>query len=780
MRRGLREYGGVGLVYAAGTALLTHPMLGKWSDHLFGDGDSYFVPWILAWVFHWLGHPDSALFDANIFYPAPNSLAFSEYFLSVQLLFAPAYYLSGNPVLAYNLVLLLSFVLSGLTMYAFVRDLTHDAVAAGISGFIFAFAPVRFAHYPHLQILMIWWSPLALLFLERYLRGRSWADFVTFSVVVWLQFFSSFYLGMYLVTMAVVRLLGAAWRDRAVLWSRQAVAKGAFFAAGSLAVLTPVVWPYVEVGRQWRYARSLRENVYASAELSSYLTVFPGNYVYGNLLSRFAYLSWPKPLFLGFLTMALTLLGAWVALRRPAGVPTGLVSAGRAYLAIGVLAFVLSLGPMLIWRGQVTDVPLPYAVFYALVPGYKVMRSPARLGLWVGLTVAVLAGLGCHWLRDRLRSRARRPALDRLVQGGAVGLAAVVVGLESYTPVAPVPVAVNDGIPAIYRFLAREDDRSPLIELPMPKTAGMEVVHWPETTRTYYSIYHRRPMVNGYSGFTPPSFDEIAAVANQGPRPQVIRALTALGVRTLVLHLDEMDEAERQAWQGADLSRLGLREVARFGTDVALKSALELGPEAGLTAAVDLPRAVTAGVQLPVSLLLASASVDRPWVDRTLRRWLDVEVRWSRDATGPSATSRATISLPLFVFQQPPASLAIPVTAPTTGGTYAVVVSSALFSASARVEVAARTTLPGSTEPDRRISLSAEGQSPWPGTSFDGTAARTCGPGPSTRLVGRVFPRLHATLRHDILRIPYTHLILEGSPMTVLAPAHAPSPPGGR
>src|SRR5262249_17694175 len=29
-------------------------------------------------------------------------------------------------------------------------------------------------------------------------------------------------------------------------------------------------------------------------------------------------------------------------------------------------------------------------------------------------------------------------------------------------------------------------------------------------------------------------------------------------------------------------------------------------------------------------------------------------------------------------------------------------------------------------------------------------------------LVGRVFPRLHATLRHDILRIPYTHLILEG------------------
>jgi len=284
-------------------------------------------------------------------------------------------------------------------------------------------------------------------------------------------------------------------------------------------------------------------------------------------------------------------------------------------------------------------------------------------------------------------------------------------------------------------------------------------------------------MVNGYSGFTPPSFDEIAAVANQGPRPQVIRALAALGVRTLVLHLDEMDEAEQQAWQGADLARLGLREVARFGTDVALRSAVELGPEAGLTAAVDLPRAVMAGVRLPVSLLLSSASADQPWVDRKLRRWLDVDVRWSRDATGPSATSRATIALPLFVFQQAPASRAIPVTVPATNGVYAVVVSSALFSASARVEVAARTALPGSTEPDRRISLAATGGR---GPVGGGTPPPPITVTPSP-LPGRERGRTRDGQRRSVgsagLAVGQG---IEDSPMTVLAPDRAQSSPGGR
>ncbi|MFQ5873713.1 MAG: hypothetical protein ACE5JL_07915 [Dehalococcoidia bacterium] len=674
------------LLYSVTTILLTHPMMGKWADHLFGDGDSYFLPWVLAWVFHAARHSPSTFFHANIFYPAPNSLAFSEHHLSAQLLFAPVYYVSDNPVLAYNLVLLLSFVLSGLTMFALVRDLTRDTMAALVSGFVFAFAPVHFVYYPHLQILLIWWSPLALLFLERYIRRRSWRNFILFSGMFWLQCLSSVYFGLYLATMAFFRLLYAAWRDRDLIWSRQMAVRGAFLAVGTAAVLTPVVLPYFQVSRQWQYTRTLGENIGSSAQLTSYLNAFPGNYLYGDLLSNFSYLGWPKYLFTGFLPIALALLGVWAVFRRSDHVPKSLVGAGRVYLILGAAALVLSLGPFFTWRGQVTSMPLPYIIFYYLAPGYQAMRIPARFGLWVGLTLSVLAGVGYHWLRKEIASRFLRRELLRFVQGATIVLVLVTLAMESYTPFSPNPVPVNEKIPAVYRFLATEDDRSPLIELPVPKR--MDVIHWQEAKRTYYSIYHRRPMVNGYSGFIPPSFEEIVTLANDGPRLHVIKALAALGVRTIVLHLGEMSDPERLAWQQVDSSSLGLQEIARFGTDKVLKIMAEPDPEATLRAVLDPPQNAPAGEHLRMGLRLSSTS-EQPWVDRQLRRRVDVEVRWRNVATGQTVRGRSTISIPLFVFRDDPTRVGLSVTSPATAGIYEVTVSSALFTAAKLVEIVA-------------------------------------------------------------------------------------------
>jgi hypothetical protein len=262
--------------------------------------------------------------------------------------------------------------------------------------------------------------------------------------------------------------------------------------------------------------------------------------------------------------------------------------------------------------------------------------------------------------------------------------------LEAYTPVRPLPVPVNERVPAVYRFLA--DGTSPLIELPMPKTVGRDVVHWQEMERTYFSIYHRRPMVNGYSGFTPPSFDEIATFVNTGPRLVVVDGLAALGVRTVVLHLDEMSGAERGAWEEADLGGLGLREIARFGGDRVLDIVSEPGPRPGLTAGLDLPETVSPGGAVRAGLRLASAS-RQPWIDRALERWVDVQVRWKSADGCDAAVTVTTIAIPLVLFQEnsPPLSLTIPT--PGREGVYRVTVSSPLFSASRDVRI--REVFPG-------------------------------------------------------------------------------------
>jgi hypothetical protein len=675
----------VAILYGVSTLILTYPMVGKVCDHLFGGGDSFFLPWVLSWVFHNFSLSPSTLFNANIFYPAPNSLAFSEHHLSAQLLYAPLYLLSGNPVLSYNVLLLLSYVWLGLAMFALVRYLTDDLLAAVVAGFIFAFGPVRLFPYPHLQHMLMWWSPLALLFLERHLRQPSWREFTLFCMMFWLQFLSSTYLGLYLATMALLRLGWAALVDRGSVCNRQMLAKAACFGAASVVVLTPFLLPYLHVSRQWRYTRSLGENIASSAELTSYLSAGPGNYLYGPLLSHFSYHSWPKFFFPGVLPVILALVGAWAVLGGSGPTFAPLTRAGRAYVVLGMASLVFSLGPFLIWRGRVTDIPLPYIVLYSVLPGYQAMRIPARFVVWVGLAIAVLAGVGCHWLRELIPRQPARWSHGSVLTGLALTVLVVVIGLEAYTPVHPLRVPVNRQVPAVYQYLATED-RSPLIELPMPKTVGPDAVHWAEMERTYFSIYHRRPMANGYSGFTPPSFDEIATLVNTGPRPPVVRALAALGLSTIVLHLNEMSEEERKAWLTSDLGALGMREVARFGADRVLKLMTPASQAKGLTAELDLLRIVPLGESVRVSLELRSAS-EEPWVDRLLQRWLDLEVRWN-DARGCEAmASHQTVGIPLVLLHEDPARLSIVAPTPTRAGAYEVTVSSRLFSASKRVSV---------------------------------------------------------------------------------------------
>ena len=64
-----------------------------------------------------------------------------------------------------------------------------------------------------------------------------------------------------------------------------------------------------------------------------------------------------------------------------------------------------------------------------------------------------------------------------------------------------------DKIPEVYRWLARQDVKS-VIEVPVYTWGGPgEAI---ETDRMYYSLFHQKNRVNGYSGFTPPRIIELA------------------------------------------------------------------------------------------------------------------------------------------------------------------------------------------------------------------------------------------------------------------------------
>jgi len=146
-----------GRPWLAAAAYTVIALAGTWplarglaSDVAWVLGDSVLVMWVLTWshtqLLAILGGDlarISTFFDANIFHPAPLTLAYSEPFLAQSLQSLPLYALTGNPILVYNVLYLSTFVLSGLGMYLFVRALTGRDLAAFVAGALFAFAPYR-------------------------------------------------------------------------------------------------------------------------------------------------------------------------------------------------------------------------------------------------------------------------------------------------------------------------------------------------------------------------------------------------------------------------------------------------------------------------------------------------------------------------------------------------------------------------------------------------------------------------------------------------------------
>ncbi len=163
-------------IYLVAAIAMTWPLATVMHRQVAGDlGDPLFNCWILEWtggqVLSALHGDFAALshyWDANIFYPARLTLAYSEHLTPLMLQVLPVLAATRNIILCYNLLLLSTFVLSGLGMYLLVRELTGQPLAALLAGFAFAFAPYRLDQYGHLEVLTSQWMPFALYGFRRF------------------------------------------------------------------------------------------------------------------------------------------------------------------------------------------------------------------------------------------------------------------------------------------------------------------------------------------------------------------------------------------------------------------------------------------------------------------------------------------------------------------------------------------------------------------------------------------------------------------------------------
>src|SRR5262245_29760841 len=140
------------VAFIALTCGMMWPLVRHMSDSAVPHQDVYFNMWRLQWIAHALVTSPTNLFNANIFYPEPRTLLFSDAMLVEGSIAAPLIWFGAAPVLVHNIMLLGAIIASALTMFALVQYLTRSRGAALLAGTIFAFAPYRFEHIMHMEL----------------------------------------------------------------------------------------------------------------------------------------------------------------------------------------------------------------------------------------------------------------------------------------------------------------------------------------------------------------------------------------------------------------------------------------------------------------------------------------------------------------------------------------------------------------------------------------------------------------------------------------------------
>ena len=502
-------------MYVAATLVMTWPIFNL--RHLASasyEGDARLIIWTLAWDNHALlsGH---AIFDSNIFYPAPHSLVYNEHLFGISLFTLPIYALTGNPVLAYNVIWFLSWIACGLAMHALLRRYVPSELAAFAGGLVFTFSFYKMLQgHGHLQQIWTWPLPLSLLTLERWIERPSWGRTFAWTTVLIAGLLGSLYVA---VMIALANGLLLVWRAAGLLRTRRLTSlqlTHAVLQLVAVAVVTAaIVWPFLSPYRTLAPVPP-REVQSLSADVSSYLMpaaqTWPG-IAWLKLVGR-----GPGPMFgertmsLGWIAVALAMVGvAFTAKTRQ-------FRNAMPYAALAMFALCLSFGP--------AASPAAHSVYslVARLPGLSGFRAPGRFGLLVLLGAAVFASFGVDAL-VRARPRART----------AIGAILLPLMLSEWFVIGfpgkrPQPFV----IPEVYRSPVIASARA-LVSL--PEYRGDPHWFW-ETDYLLYSTAHWRPIVNGYGRWEPPTHAHDISYMTAFPGPNNAKAMKALGVDLLVLH----------------------------------------------------------------------------------------------------------------------------------------------------------------------------------------------------------------------------------------------------
>jgi hypothetical protein len=495
--------------------IVTWPLIARLDTHLpLGSEQSATVPlfnlWTLRWNVDQLRDGYTSYWDAPIFHPTRGAFALSEPQPLTGLIFALPYFLTGNQVLAYNIILLLILTLNGAMAYALLRRLNIDAMPAWLGGVLAIFLPFVGRELGVLQLSVLFPIFLGLsaliAFADRPTLRGALAMGGWFAVTFLACEYYALFLSVFLATSAPVFARRDHFQKRAALYLFAGVALIVF-------LLLPII--LAQRGYLTGYTRSPSTIATNSAQAIDYLRLD------AQALGRDA-MPWlvtsggsGQRLYPGTGLIVLALLGGFDAWRRR--------RRWAVFCIIGVaLAILISLG-LNLYIGEWQ----PYQILRAIYPGFQQLRSPFRMGVFVQIFLIGLAGFGLSRLW-----RWRKWLALGCVALSVIEVSALPTRLYEF-PQAQMQQAWID-------WLKTQPDGVTAI-VPFP-ASGRTSAYQPTAIAMLQALEFDKPLANGYSGFFPRPYERLRRAMQSFPNERSLALLREAGVTYLVVSQDGLSD----------------------------------------------------------------------------------------------------------------------------------------------------------------------------------------------------------------------------------------------
>ena len=440
--------------------------------------DTEYHVWVIGWVAHALVRQPMHLFAAPFNYPAPAQLAGMDWFASSHLVSAPVYWLTGNPVLAANVLGFVSYPLAATAMACLLVALGCGPLVAWVGGFIFATGPLRLPFNLVLFEYQNLFLPLAVLALVRLRDRPDGRRALAFGLAYTAGVFSAYYTAAMLT--GVVGLWTACELVRPAAGRARFAGLAALAVTVALALLVVASAPYLARESSGAGLRLERATPFSTATIGKIAAGLRANLQPSSL----------RWLFDGRLEAVLgvcALVAAWTDRDLRRAVVGG--------LAITLTVLVVRLG----W----------WEVAGWMPESLRFFREPGRLAVVVGFGTALLVAIGLEAIRRRLP-----------VPIGALGVIVVAVAIVlargpafgTFPQHRELAVTDHASVYAAVGAAVAKQPHGALLELPRDGSVSRsDTLYDGQAGRSSFepaamlgSLIHHVPLVNGYTAYHPP------------------------------------------------------------------------------------------------------------------------------------------------------------------------------------------------------------------------------------------------------------------------------------